>query len=61
MLESYRQINKEPIKQKAKCSHCGSEDVWGMSRVVGYFSRISNWNPAKHGEFADRQKGNYDL
>ena len=30
-----------------------------MSRCVGYFSRISNWNPSKIGELKDRQKGNY--
>jgi hypothetical protein len=43
----------------AKCNHCGSDDVYGMSRVVGYYSKINNWNTSKKAEFKDRQKGNY--
>jgi anaerobic ribonucleoside-triphosphate reductase len=46
---------------KATCGHCGSADVYGMTRVVGYFSRVHNWNPSKHGELKDRQKGNYSV
>lgn len=30
-----------------------------ISRVVGYYSRIENWNKSKVGELRDRQKGNY--
>ncbi|MDR1519509.1 MAG: anaerobic ribonucleoside-triphosphate reductase [Planctomycetota bacterium] len=30
-----------------------------MSRVVGYFSRIENWNKSKLGELKDRHKGDY--
>ena len=30
-----------------------------MSRVVGYFSRIQNWNRSKLGELRDRQAGKY--
>lgn len=30
-----------------------------MSRVVGYYSRIENWNESKIGELRDRHKGNY--
>jgi ribonucleoside-triphosphate reductase len=45
----------------AKCSHCGSKNVYGMSRVVGYFSRIDNWNNSKRAEFKHRQKGNYKV
>lgn len=44
---------------KAKCKYCKSENVYGISRVVGYFSRIDNWNASKVAEFQDRQKGNY--
>jgi len=43
----------------ARCSHCGSTHVYGMSRVVGYFSKINNWNGSKKAEFVSRQKGNY--
>lgn len=32
-----------------------------MTRVVGYFSRIENWNKSKLGELADRQAGAYAL
>ena len=30
-----------------------------MTRVVGYFSRVENWNKSKIGELRDRQRGNY--
>jgi len=30
-----------------------------MSRVVGYYSMIENWNKSKIGELEDRQRGNY--
>ena len=30
-----------------------------MTRVVGYFSRVENWNKSKVGELKDRQKGDY--
>jgi ribonucleoside-triphosphate reductase len=43
------------------CPHCGSENVYGISRVVGYFSRINNWNKSKTAEFKDRQKGDYAI
>ncbi len=32
-----------------------------MTRVVGYFSRVENWNKSKVGELKDRQKGNYSV
>lgn len=32
-----------------------------MTRVVGYYSKVENWNPSKIGELKDRQKGNYEL
>lgn len=43
------------------CSQCGSEKVVGISRVVGYFSVIENWNESKRAELKRRQKGNYWL
>ena len=30
-----------------------------ITRVVGYFSRIENWNKSKIGELRDRRKGDY--
>ena len=43
------------------CGYCGSRNVYGISRIVGYFSRINNWNKSKIGELADRHKGNYSV
>jgi len=43
------------------CSWCHSDDVYGLTRIVGYFSRIKNWNKSKIGELKDRQKGNYHV
>jgi len=43
------------------CSHCGSAEVYGITRIVGYFSRIPNWNKSKLGELKDRHRGNYSL
>lgn len=35
------------------------QPLFGVTRIVGYYSRISNWNKSKLGELADRHKGNY--
>lgn len=35
--------------------------LYHVSRIVGYYSRIENWNQSKIGELADRRKGNYTL
>jgi ribonucleoside-triphosphate reductase len=44
---------------KENCLTCGSEDVYGITRIVGYYSRINNWNKSKLGELEDRHKGQY--
>jgi len=41
------------------CPYCNSDNVYGISRVVGYFSIIDNWNNSKKSELKRRQKGNY--
>ncbi|NQT86306.1 anaerobic ribonucleoside-triphosphate reductase, partial [bacterium] len=43
------------------CTICESDDVFSMTRIVGYYSRISNWNKSKIGELRDRQAGTYAL
>ena len=43
------------------CDYCESKDVYGITRIVGYFSRISNWNKSKLGELKDRHKGDYSV
>ncbi|MBT3375064.1 MAG: hypothetical protein HN742_00650 [Lentisphaerae bacterium] len=43
-----------------QCVRCGSEDIVGETRVVGYFSKIQNWNKSKrYGELVARQRGQY--
>ena len=46
---------------KDECDECHSENVHGITRIVGYFSRVNNWNRSKLGELKDRQKGNYAI
>jgi len=43
------------------CHWCESQNVYGMTRIVGYFSRVSNWNKSKLGELKDRGRGNYSV
>ncbi|MFO7898447.1 MAG: anaerobic ribonucleoside-triphosphate reductase [Planctomycetota bacterium] len=43
------------------CPECQSGDVYGVTRIVGYYSRISNWNKSKVGELADRRRGRYGI
>lgn len=31
----------------------------GVTRIVGYYSRVQNWNKSKIGELQDRHKGKY--
>jgi len=38
------------------CSYCGSRDVDGITRITGYFTRISSWNKGKIGELHDRYR-----
>ncbi|MBN1830079.1 MAG: anaerobic ribonucleoside-triphosphate reductase [Deltaproteobacteria bacterium] len=37
------------------CRSCGSSDVEGISRITGYFSRISKWNRGKLAELRNRR------
>ena len=43
------------------CSYCHSNDVYGITRIVGYYSKISNWNKNKIGELKDRRSGKYQI
>ena len=45
----------------AKCPVCGSSDVVGETRIVGYFSKISSWNISKLAELRARQRGHYEV
>ncbi|MDZ8118099.1 anaerobic ribonucleoside-triphosphate reductase [Pontiella agarivorans] len=45
-----------------QCPECGSTDVVGETRVVGYFSKIQNWNKSKrYGELLARHAGKYNI
>jgi len=38
------------------CPQCGTEAVDHLNRVVGYFTRVSNWNPGKRAEYGERRR-----
>jgi ribonucleoside-triphosphate reductase len=38
------------------CPYCGSAEVDFITRVTGYFSRVSGWNAGKRAELFDRYK-----
>lgn len=40
----------------SSCPLCGSDKVYGITRIVGYFSKISTWNMGKLGELAQRRR-----
>ncbi|MCD6460121.1 anaerobic ribonucleoside-triphosphate reductase [bacterium] len=47
---------------KTSCPSCNNSDknsLKSMTRIVGYFSFIDNWNPSKQAELQDRAKGVY--
>lgn len=46
-------------ENKNKCPFCESENTYTISRVVGYFSIIENWNKSKISERKRRLAGNY--
>jgi len=43
---------------KDRCPACDSENVEGITRITGYFSKISGWNKGKLGELKDRYRSN---
>lgn len=43
------------------CDRCGSTNVDGISRIVGYYSVINDWNKSKKGELKSRQQGAYSV
>ncbi|MFH1386727.1 MAG: anaerobic ribonucleoside-triphosphate reductase [bacterium] len=38
------------------CPHCSSENIEGITRITGYFSRIPGWNKGKIAELRDRYR-----
>ncbi len=39
-----------------ECSFCHSHDVDGITRITGYFTKVSSWNKGKLGELKDRYR-----
>lgn len=42
------------------CPYCASPDVEGITRVTGFFSKVSSWNKGKLGELRDRHRSEID-
>jgi ribonucleoside-triphosphate reductase len=38
------------------CQYCNSSNVDGITRITGYFTKVSSWNKGKLGELHDRYK-----
>ena len=38
------------------CPHCRSDEVDGITRITGYFTKVSSWNKGKLGELKDRYR-----
>ena len=61
------EVNKSSITsiswENLNSVFCGREPIIldGITRIVGYFSKISNWNKSKLGELKDRRDGNYTV
>ncbi len=39
-----------------ECPQCGSTDTYGITRIVGYFSKVSTWNKGKLAELRQRRR-----
>ena len=39
-----------------KCPYCESENIEGITRITGFFSKISSWNKGKLAELKDRRR-----
>ncbi len=44
----------------SNCPLCDSDDVYGITRIVGYFSKVSTWNKGKIAEIKDRTRTNLE-
>lgn len=53
---SCNSCNKTSRGLSTVCEYCGSTNVDGITRVTGYFSKISSWNISKVQELKDRHK-----
>jgi hypothetical protein len=59
---SLEAIMEQELKEVVVALETGIRNkLYGITRIVGYYSRISNWNKSKLGELKDRHKGNYSV
>jgi ribonucleoside-triphosphate reductase len=43
---------------QSKCMYCDSNNVDGITRITGYFTKVSSWNKGKIAELNDRHRYN---
>jgi ribonucleoside-triphosphate reductase len=53
--------NKRFNGLKDSCPKCKTSDVQHITRIVGYYSNVKNWNKSKQKELKDRKDGKYEL
>jgi anaerobic ribonucleoside-triphosphate reductase len=41
---------------RTACPHCGGENIDHITRVTGYFTKVSGWNKGKKAELRDRYR-----
>ena len=55
-------IVRQPLKELILALETGLfMRLHGVTRIVGYYSRINNWNKSKIGELHDRHSGDYGV
>ena len=55
-------IVRQPLKELILALETGLfMRLHGVTRIVGYYSRINNWNKSKIGELHDRHQGDYGV
>lgn len=59
---SVETIIRTPLKDVMRALETGVHvRLFGVTRIVGYYSRVANWNKSKIGELKDRHAGSYKL
>ncbi|MFA6170219.1 MAG: anaerobic ribonucleoside-triphosphate reductase [Candidatus Margulisiibacteriota bacterium] len=53
---SCNQCGKITRGLRDKCPYCQSENIEGITRITGYFSRVSGWNKGKLAELKERYR-----
>jgi hypothetical protein len=53
--------NAKTVERFLQVVNCEENPIkcFGVTRIVGYYSRVQNWNKSKIGELRDRQEGQY--